>query len=1029
MNVRSGAVLLIPALGLVVPAACSAQTPSKSPAATPAPVVAAPVAAAPARAEKRTVDVDLAAGGRGESFALTAPRGEHFWVVLKNRAPGGKYRVTYDWMIDPATPSRPPAGALHKEYELFNLGPQPRFAVSAACEEVQNRAEEVWNARDERAAHEALVAFRAKSAGTCERLAHFTTVVNMAVDSELVPVHTLYDGDELRYVVERFDPATKAALKTWRFTVRPQTLGLTWAYASEEEWIVGEVSCDIVEMILFAKDHALPAAKALSLSVRAEGPPGPTPRYTIAYTPRTDLAQKQVLGFDGSIWSPESYQPLAVGLLQALKLGSAPASPEGTVGAAIAYPTSRALVQESDKVSKRLQQAMLDAGAHEQAALLVGSLALREAAGPFTDVRPALSRMSAHLALARALRRGTASPTAAYADVLLLTLVNRQRDALARIDSLERARPAAPWAAFLRALRIRITRDWRILSAPAQATLVERLQHYRALRQSLGSSQALAFLESFKPEPIGDWGRVALQSGGSLEEGQLFAKPLPGIDMKDAAEVWALLQGGPLPAAKVAEALNALPQGLVSRDEKAGPVPRVIGWGTWARYFQRALAFDTHASTDFLESVLGLPDEARQWRAGLDQKLSGLELWPILTAESSVPAEEAPGTPAAAIREKACAQAVALTQTAPERVMAGSWFVLDQKCSEAKQDQSLPQMSRWMRTLTPAGTALMPRERTVLVPQLKLDGRKLFAGLHELAPFEPVFLDALTSPYQAPLPVADLAALYGPLADYDLAAMTQLAMARRGEPAAVSTLYAKMVAIDPDKYNDLGHILVDEGRDDEAAAAYEKAIEKSRDRIGVSYSTYWLVGYYLDHARVQRAREVAQIGADVYSATGLEAMAYFLERTGKYVEAEEAYKKIIERYGEDSRGSLDDFYIRHEQRVGDGRFAKEARAAMARVFPSGLERVSISDLTAPPDPGEGARVSGKHQNTLRFGMQVGDQVVAINGYRLRNEAQWGLLWSLDDKPEGTTIVWRQGRYVEVRGRLKRMNYGPATRPA
>jgi hypothetical protein len=53
----------------------------------------------------------------------------------------------------------------------------------------------------------------------------------------------------------------------------------------------------------------------------------------------------------------------------------------------------------------------------------------------------------------------------------------------------------------------------------------------------------------------------------SVEEGHLFASALPALEMNDAAEVWVLLSGRPLSANKVAEALNALPQRLVSRDE------------------------------------------------------------------------------------------------------------------------------------------------------------------------------------------------------------------------------------------------------------------------------------------------------------------------------------------------------------------------------------------------------------------------------------------------------------------------------
>jgi len=434
-----------------------------------------------------------------------------------------------------------------------------------------------------------------------------------------------------------------------------------------------------------------------------------------------------------------------------------------------------------------------------------------------------------------------------------------------------------------------------------------------------------------------------------------------------------------------------------------------------------------------MESMLGRPEDARRWRAGLEQRLSGLELWALLTVKDSTPGQQMPGTPPGPVSEearlKACAQGVALAQTAPERVMPRFWFVLDQKCYEAREDQSMPKMSRWLRAVTPAGTALADQDRTVLVPQLKLDARKLFGALHEMAPFDPLFMAGVASPYLPPLPLAELAALYAPLADYDLGAMRRLADARRDDPAAFSAQYAKIVAIDPDSYITLAAFLIDDGRDDEAAAAYEQAIEKVHDRIYVANSVLWLVGYYCDHGRIQRAHEVAQMAADVYSGRGLEAMAYFLERTGKYEEAEEVYQKIIERYGEGSRGSLDDFYIRHEHRFGDGLFAGKALAAMARVFPSGLERVSITDLPSPPVPGEGTRITGRIQNTASFGLLMGDQVVAINGYRLRNTRQWGVLWSLDDKPEATAIVWRQGHYVEVKGRMRRMAFGPATRPS
>ena len=71
-------------------------------------------------------------------------------------------------------------------------------------------------------------------------------------------------------------------------------------------------------------------------------------------------------------------------------------------------------------------------------------------------------------------------------------------------------------------------------------------------------------------------------------------------------------------------------------------------------------------------------------------------------------------------------------------------------------------------------------------------------------------------------------------------------------------------------------------------------------------------------------------------------------------------------------------------------------------------------------------ISGRYQRTTRFGLVKDDVVVALNGYRVRNDRQYTLLWTLDDGPDATAIAWRQGRYVEVKGRLNRTAYRPVS---
>ena len=1014
-------------------AVCSAQVPSEAPPASgQAGRPDAPRPPNPAFV-KPTVVFDIIGAPSPQPVVVTAPRGQFFWIVLKDRVPGASYRLTYDWILDPGSP-QPPLGALHGERELKKTDYQwfPGASVSPACEEIERRFKDLLGARDEREAQEKLLALGdTNGGGICPQINRATYGRSLA-EPEIHSI-SLYTGDELRYVVERLDPATGAALKTWRFTVHPESVRLGWAYENEEAWIVGETSRDIVEMVLYARDRSLPRAEQLAFSVSAEAAPGTFPRYVVAFTPAPGMPQRQALGFASYIWSPESYEPLAAGLINSLKLRPADPSPEGLISDALTNPLSRVLAQESQRVSQRLQTAMLDAGAHEQAALIVGALALRETGGPFGDVRQELCRMSAHLALARALRRGTASPTAAYADALLLTLVQRQKDALARIDALERTRPASDWAAFLRALRIRITRDWRILPDAARATLVERLQHYRALWQTLGEEHSDAFLASFKAEPIGDWGRITLDTGGHVEKGAIFSASLASADMSEAAEIWRILHVADLPKGKITDALNAPPQRLVSAEAAARPEPHVLGWGVWARFYQRNLMSAADASAEFRRSMLALTKDVQRADT-LNETFSGLELWPVESLQAAIPTPgSVSGRPPTGEREdlrrQECARGVKVVQNGPERVPVYFWMSLDHLCYEARQDQSLPEARRWLRTLTPWGTALMPRQRSVVLLDRTLDGPKLYAALHELAPFEPTALQVL-APDPRVATFEQVTALYGPLADYDLAVMKRLAWTRRADVATYRRLFEKITAIEPREYLSLGNYLLDLELEDEAAAAFEKAIAKASDRITVSNSVQWLVGYYCDHARIDRAREVAQLAADVGSARGLQAMGYFSERVGRYADAESWYQKIVEQYGEgDGRTSLDDFYIRYARRVGNDRFSGQAAAALARVFPAGLERVSPGDLSSPPPPRQSVPLDDDWQGYRRIGIIKDDLVVAVNGYRVRGSRQYYLVLSFDDRPELTLIVWRQGRYVEVKGHLKRTAYGPISRPS
>jgi hypothetical protein len=182
---------------------------------------------------------------------------------------------------------------------------------------------------------------------------------------------------------------------------------------------------------------------------------------------------------------------------------------------------SETLLDQNDRVSSAFQRTMWQPSWHESAALLVGGLALRESVGLFNDVRPALSRMAAHLSIARALRgSGELSMDGRCALAILTALAGLERQAVQIVTEID-ARAASPAdRAWVRALRVRITGDWR--SSQNAGTLLERLEFARAIRGRLGVDRFLDYLETFEPEQIADWHRIAFQNDFTVEAGRRF---------------------------------------------------------------------------------------------------------------------------------------------------------------------------------------------------------------------------------------------------------------------------------------------------------------------------------------------------------------------------------------------------------------------------------------------------------------------------------------------------------------------------
>jgi tetratricopeptide (TPR) repeat protein len=801
-----------------------------------------------------------------------------------------------------------------------------------------------------------------------------------------------------------------------------------WTHRTEEEWLVEETARDVAEMLLYAKDRDRLRAGAVELDPSAARDGGTAYPLSVALD-ANGPPLVCTLSVRNHVWSPATYEDLARTLLDRVqpkeKSSRRPTGP--SILNALLDPRPEVLEQENQVISAGLKRDMLNPDTHEKAALLLGALCLREAAGAFSDTRRELCRITAHLTLARILRhRELPGPEGEYAEILLSTLVGRQREAMTQIDLLPKGQTTPAQIAWRNALALRNTADWRVVKEPARATLLERLEYFRALGRSQGGLKALDFLASRRAEPLPDWGRIALSSGSvSVEEGNTFVPALLELEMTELGTILRISRSRELNRENSVVELNVSPGRSVWPAGSAAAEPRVIDGGTWAAYAQRHILAALSSTERHLVDSLGAQEEGGEFRREMTNRFAGLNLFPLLGGvwESRVIAKLG-GSPQPGYREAGrCPAVVAVTRSRPEVVTASKWGELATKCWQASRDGSLPGPSAWFQPAIPRGTAFDVRHRAYVGDLLKSFDLNIEA-LAQLAPYEPVLVSRLISARYADKPTPEqFASAWGPLADYDAAVVQRRLRMVTPDKEAFAELAKKACESDPDQCLGAGEKLRSRGFEEAAVVVYERAIALAHDRVGVSVNCRWLVQYYFEHGQTEKAMTLARMVGDVYSAVGLETLGQALERTEQYDDAQKVYQALVQRYP-DLPDVLWSFYIRRTHRAVDGRFQAQAQEAIKRLFPQGMQQVVLGDLKERPslaNPGVPVMVA---EELLAAGAHKDDTIMAVDGYRVRNPAQYKCVLSLADGPGISLQVFRDGQFQEVKGSLERWHFGP-----
>jgi len=263
------------------------------------------------------------------------------------------------------------------------------------------------------------------------------------------------------------------------------------------------------------------------------------------------------------------------------------------------------------------------------------------------------------------------------------------------------------------------------------------------------------------------------------------------------------------------------------------------------------------------------------------------------------------------------------------------------------------------------------------------------------------------------LTLAEKRVIYGPLLGFHARAMEDFSWEVHAASPVWSdewvTIQRKLCERDADSCDLLARYLAARGKEREAAQIYQRGIDEAVNVIRAANNSGWLVGYYLDHGEKARALAIAQMAANVYSATGLLVMARTLERLGRLDEAEAYHRKVIERYEGDA--AFTGFLFRQVNERGLTRYEPELRRRLAASFPRGPEKLDMAQLGSPPP--DGVRIAYPSDFTRLEGIDVSDVIVAVDGWRVHTGRQYSYACEFSRGFRLEIEVWRDGTYRQV----------------
>ncbi|SPE56472.1 conserved exported hypothetical protein [Verrucomicrobia bacterium] len=788
-------------------------------------------------------------------------------------------------------------------------------------------------------------------------------------------------------------------------------------FQSESQFIVEAVVSDLAEQVYFAAKGRLPESKDFSVAAtERSGSPVDAPIYDLQINLDREHRLKLEVPGNSPIWSPGVYHDVAAALAKTMGLRAATAAGEGdtTLLPKLLDGKAETIERENLTLSGALEKGFTNPQLHERAALLLGAFLLREHSGLFFEIRSPLSRMTAHLAIARCLS-GTNSfgIHGRLAEAILLTLVNDQALALERLKSFDTKDSAV--GGFVRALQARNTGDFRPLTAVAGRSQVESVAWFAAMADYVSAPMAWQKLNGYQRRAI-DFIRVANDQNYSVEMGHELLQASIPLEMQEIQSVYELSHHKELSHNGLAQALNELPEGCFTRAPGQPTHVHIIDWGQWAAFLQRHLCHAVQQNFYFMNRKWGVPDEAKQFAAQCEQEFGALRLYPFVRRFNCTDV---------AAYHKSVDDAFKVTVATPHLVPAQCWNYLCYSVPFAPlyTPNPNPHINEWHNHNPPPGTVydLQPRLNHPSLTH-RPDALGRFVQLHDLAPYDVRIVRVIIERRYGPRASYDqVSGLYNAMMPWSVSALRAVAATVTNKPEQYEQLMLQAAQLNPACYYELGDYAILHKQEDKAAQYIDKACESDPDSIGVASRAEWRISYCLKKGQTAKAREIADFAGDVYSSKGLAAKAAFLEATTNYDGAFEWFAKIEERYG--NSVPLLSFCQRYRALTGDTRFEAELKKREKTVFAKGMEKVSLADFHVAPT--DGVLLKGQSDLLASAHMRQGQVIVAINGIRVHTLAQYSYLRDLPGVAELDLIVWQGDAFREIRSSPPNRRFGVA----